>query len=403
MATLDTTLFAWSLKTRYLPDGVKVLAYENHPFYAMVPKDESFLGKNKVFGVLYSDINAGGSVTFATALAGKGGNKGEAFTVTRKKDYAVCSIDNETLEAAMGDENALLEAFEGVMNSAIRTVGNSIARKLYGDASGQIGTISSIGSNVITLTDPEDASNFEVGMDLVFAASTSAALRDSGNTGNVTDVDRDAGTVTIASTPSGVVANDVIFREGDYVSASDRICMAGLSGWIPNTVTSASWFGVDRTSDTIRLGGCRIDGTGLPVDEALTKLVVRCAREGARTSAIFVSHARYEELLNLLGTKAQYTEFKVGEIAFGGVSVQTAAGPVKVYPDIDCPGTKAFAVDFRGMKFCSLGPAPKLLTYKGNGMLFEYNADGLELRVGAYGNLLVTAPGWQGVCYNFGQ
>jgi hypothetical protein len=52
----------------------------------------------------------GRSVNFANAQANKTNTKIKDFVLTRVKDYALASIDNETLEASKGNANAFLEA-----------------------------------------------------------------------------------------------------------------------------------------------------------------------------------------------------------------------------------------------------------------------------------------------------
>lgn len=402
MASLTPTAFDYALKTRYTEDDIKNMVYKDQPLLAMIPKDEGFRGKNKVIPVKYTNI-AGRSADFSLAQANKAASKGKAFTLTRVKDYGLASVDNETIEASQGDANAFMEGVEEEMNSAIDAIKRSLGQALYGDGSGEIGSISSIAANVITLVSADDVTNFEEGMNLVFASSTAAALRDNGTSAAVTAVDRDAGTVTIGSTPTGTVANDEIFMEGDYKAASDRLKVSGLKAWIPDSAPgSTAFFGVDRSVDTTRLGGVRVDGAGLPLTEALTKAATRISREGGRPSHAFMSFDRYEELINLLGSKVQYTDFEVGTIGFAGIKLHSPKGMVKVFPDLNAPANHCYMVQLDTLKLYSLGPAPHILNYNGTRYYHEATADGIEVRVGFYGNVATCAPGWNGVITNFG-
>jgi hypothetical protein len=408
MGTLDATAFDYALKTRYSPEEVMNLTIDDQPFLAMVRKDTGFRGKNLVQAVKYADLPAR-SAGFSTAQGLKGSSLGKAFTLTRVSDYAIASIDNETMEASENDEGALLQALEDEMDSAIHALKRSMGIGMFGNGSGQLGSISSISTTTITLTSAEDAMNFEVGMSLVAATADTAAPKNSGTAGTVSAVDRDAGTVTTSAdmTASGTAwaAADELFQEGDYTAASDRNKISGLKAWIPDSAPGATaFFGVNRSSDTVRLGGVRQSLSGLPLNEALVKLQTQVSKHGGRPKVVFISFSRMEQLLNLLGSKAEYTSFKVGEVGFDGVKVRGPKGVMEVYADINCPSAHAYALDMRIPCLHSLNAAPHILKYKGSGYFHEATSDGIEIRVGFYGNLsLAKAPGFCGVGTSFGS
>lgn len=71
-------------------------------------------------------------------------------------------------------------------------------------------------------------------------------------------------------------------------------------------------------------------------------------------------------------------------------------GPITVIPDRSCPPLFAYLLTLETLKFRSLGRAPHVLTYGEEGLqgLRIGNADALEVRIGYYGNLVCSAPGW---------
>ena len=79
---LDMTTADAILKELYPDDVLKNLTYQNHPFFAMVPKMENFVGDAMVVPVTIGNPQ-GRSATFATALANKGNS-----TVTTSALYA---------------------------------------------------------------------------------------------------------------------------------------------------------------------------------------------------------------------------------------------------------------------------------------------------------------------------
>lgn len=261
-----------------------------------------------------------------------------------------------------------------------------MAVALYRNGSGSIGQISAtsnVATPTITVTDLESITNFEKSMVLqVSATDGTGAVR----TGTVTIVglDRDLGTITVSGNwnagIAAVAVNDFLFRNGDYA-----LKIKGLQAWLPNTAPTAgdSFFSVDRSSDASRLAGIRFDGSAMPIEEALVKAASRTAREGGKPEYCFISYTKYADLENALGSKVQYIDMKVNpEIAFRGIQINGPRGPIKVVPDVSCPGDRAFMLQMNVWKLYSLGKCPQILDTDGLKMLRQATADGVEVRIG---------------------
>lgn len=115
---LDMTSFDSALKAHYTDDMVMNLVYKDNPLLALMSKYESFGGKNLPIPLLYGNPQ-GRSATFATAqsVGASSSSKIEDFVLTRVKDYAIATIDNETLEASKGNANAFMEAATTEINT----------------------------------------------------------------------------------------------------------------------------------------------------------------------------------------------------------------------------------------------------------------------------------------------
>ena len=415
--SLNMTTFEAALKVHYTDDRVKNMVYSNNPLLALLPKMESFGGKNLPIPIQYG-VPGSRSATFSNALAQKnavfsGGinrsSKFEDFVLTRVKDYCLASIDNETLEASVGNPNAFMEAAVTEINSAIHSCTRSLATALYRDGSGTIGVAGPVvaagggAPATVTLATTDDIVNFEVGMRI--KGIDAGGVIHSGDT--ITAVDRDAGIISLPSLGS-IAAADSLFCEGDR-----NLKVSGLAAWVPDTapVAGDSFFGVDRSADTTRLAGVRYDAStggagGGPVadiTEALTKASARLAREGGRPTHCFMNHADYGRLLAFLNTKVEYAEVKaheVGDISFSALRLHTPSGTVTVIPDHNCPTGRAYLLQMDTWKFYSLGGAPKILQTDGMRMLREASSDGVEVRVGYYGQLGCNAPGYSCVILN---
>lgn len=122
------------------------------------------------------------------------------------------------------------------------------------------------------------------------------------------------------------------------------------------------------------------------------------AREGGDPSYCFTNFASYAALEKALESKVQYVSVKHDEadIAFAGITINAPYGPITVIPDRSCPPLFAYLLNLETLKFRSLGRAPHVLTYGEEGLqgLRIGNADALEVRIGYYGNLVCSAPGW---------
>jgi hypothetical protein len=403
MATLNTTTFNHLLKRVYTPKHVENLVYPANPFFAMIKKEVGFGGAAHAFTMLHQP-NTGVSSTFSTAQSNAGGASGKQFLLTRAKTYAVAKIDTETIEASKGDEGALMAAVTREVDSSMHNLVRDAAIGMYRDGSGALGTVKSdeaAGQTTIDLTKDEDVCNFEVGMELVFATSKSASLKAGSIT--VTAVDRNASgsnhltvdNVTNIATGDGLAANDIIYRQGDYVTASDRLKISGLDAWIPATAPvlgSDSFFGIDRGSDS-RLYGHALSGSGKTIEEAIYDAAVRAAREGGKPDVCFLDYSNYAKLQNLLGSKVQYETHKVGEVGFQGIKIIGPRGPIMVYPDQNCPQDNAYILQMDTWRLKTINPAPSLIKNDGLRWARIYNEDAIEIRSWICGNMYTTAAG----------
>ena len=381
------TTFAAALKQHYTDEKIENMVYKDNPFLAMLSKYEDFGGENLKLPVKYG-IPQGRSATFADAVSNKTASQLKAFLLTRKADYAIASIANETIEASKGNSNAFIEAATFEIDGAIEAATRSLAVSLYGDGSGSIGVVGSLATttasnDTVTLATIQDITNFEVGMQLNFGTATANKKIDS--------INRDTG-VFILDAASGATTTEAIYVDGD----KDNM-LTGLGGWLPSTAPGStdSFFGVNRSSDSTRLGGIRFDASSLPLEEGLIGAAARVAREGGKPDVCFVNYSNFADLEKALGSKVSYVDVKVNpEIGFRGILIHGPRGPIKVVPDQNCPNGVAYMLQMDVWKLYSLGKAPKILDSDGLKFLRESTADAVEARIGYYAQLGCRAPGF---------
>lgn len=319
------------------------------------------------------------------------------------------------LEASRDDAGAFVDAFKLSMDTGFRNISNDLAHDLYGSGTGSRGNIGTIVTNgvtnavTITLSDPQQVTQFEVGMVLVSSATDGSTP--STDTVTITGVNRPGGvlTGTASVTPSSTlsatwIATAFLYVQGDIASTgstttSSFLKVTGLNSWMPIAAVAPgdSFWGVDRSRDS-RLQGVFYNGTSQSIEEALIDAASLVAREGGQPDTAFMSFASYSALEKSLGSKVQYISVKhdLADIAFEALRVQAPYGPINVLPDRNATSQRAYLLQMDTWKFRSLNKSPHILTYGVEGLEGARigDNDALQVRIGYYGNLICNAPGW---------
>jgi hypothetical protein len=411
-----------ALKELYTDDKeyMKDLVYKENPFLALVPKNESpdgFAGKYIPVPLEYG-VPQGRSHSFASAQNNQTATALASFFVYVIQDYQLVTITNLLMEQTKSNAGAFVDAAKLQVDGGFRNITNNIALELFGDGtstrgssaatSTQVGT--TVGGTVLPLTNAQQIVGFEVGMLLV--ASSSAGGAPSTDTVFVTAVDRANGIVTGTASAATLSANWAIgtgiaflSQQGDIpaggaLTTSSFQALSGLAAWIPvaTPAPTDSFWGVNRSADPTRLAGLRYDARSYTIEEGMTNALAFLNREGGKPDLCIMDFASYAALVNSLGAKVQYVQVKHDEVevAFEGITFQSAYGRVTVLADRSCPPQIAYLLTMNTWKMRSLGKVPHILTYGMEGLegLRVGNADALEVRIGYYGNLICSAPGW---------
>jgi hypothetical protein len=354
----------------------------------------------------------GRSHGFANAQNQQTASQLASFFVYVIEDYQLVTITNLLMEQTKTNAGAFVDAAKLQMDGGFRNLTNNIAFELFSDGSGTrgfIGSATAAGSvYTITLANIQQVVQFEVNMLLVnysYAAGVISAL--SATTGLVTSVNRATGVITIQASAidaSWTTAGNGLGISGDIVAGtvntSSSECLAGLGAWIPTATPppTDSFWGVNRSTDPTRLAGCRFNAQAYTIEEGMTNALAFLNREGGKPDLCIMDFASYAALVNALGAKVQYVQVNHDEVevAFEGITFQSAYGRVTVLADRSCPPQTAYLLTMNTWKLRSLGKVPHILTYGMEGLegLRVGTADALEIRIAYYGNLICSAPGW---------
>lgn len=414
MAQADLTSLAAVYKTLYPPEAIKNLVYANHPFFALVRKDESFDGVTSTEPITIG-LPQNVAATFSNANTVNSTSIAKAFLLTRVQNYSTAAISNEAMLASESDKGAFVRLAKYEMDNALRSLSNSLCTQLYRDGTGTIGqigasaTINSTTTKVV-LANPEDIVNFELNMNLAFSATSGGSLRAYVSTNCfVVQIDRGAGSflasATVGGSATALTSLITSVADSDYIYANSgnlNKTLSGLQAWLPSSVVAASdsFFGINRSVDT-RLSGVYFNGAALSIEEALIEGARRVGREGGRPDHCFVSFYDYSNLVKALGSKQQYiqkTDVKSMEqgvtLGFSALVVDGPTGPINVIADKDCTAGTAYMLQLDTFTYKSLGSAARIFNGDGLTWIRDPNNDNMLIRCVSYSQLSCRAPGW---------
>jgi hypothetical protein len=408
MAAVDMTAYAAALKRMYPQSKIENATFRKNTAFAMLPKAPGMGGESWTRAIHYEDI-ASGSATFSVAQANKAASKKEAFRITSVDDYSLASIKGKVWRASQGNTKALLQVTKSELDSAFNVQKRRLGIHMFREGYGKIGAISSLSTTSIALTIRSDVNNIGVGHKLVAASSASGAIR--ADVATVATVNRRADATYHFTTSADMSAKadawtaaDTIFFEGDAVNnTGTNKVVDGFLAWLPTTAPTSGddHFGVDRSSDPVRLAGNVIDGTGQTIEEAIIDGATECTEQGGDPDCVILPFLLWKQLGLELGAKKEYHDEKIAGVNFRGYVLYGPEGDLKVYADRNCPGGYAFVLTKSTWSFDSIGPMPGILDLDDVGrFLRESTDDAYELRCGGYPQLSCRLPGANAVIQN---
>lgn len=407
---------SYLLKKVYSQRDIENAVYKDNPVFAMIRKASGFTGQSHIHGVRYRD-GLGRNSTFysATAAAGAQGlaaaaagtSKGVQFVLERVRNYQVYQLDTEAILAGRDDKGSLMRVLTTEVDAALNNIGRNMAIDMFRDGFASLGALTAVPSSVSGTSTPaatactwtvgDAITNFEVGMSIQVAAATSSAnTRNATTTSSTIDtIDRAAGTfTTTANAPTGSTTGDHLYLLGDRAETSAvRTKIAGFDAWNPSAVTSTAFFGVDRTADSTRLGGLRLDISTLNPEEGLMTALHTGAREGANFDILALSFADSLNIQKSLGAKAESQYMSMGDIGFSTIMVRGPKGDVRIVPDQNCPLSVGRLLNLSSWELFHLGDMLNMLDQDGSRLSRLSTADTFEGRIAFYGNMRCFAPG----------
>jgi len=412
LGSATTTTAAAFLKTIYKEDYQQVL-YKNSPFFGLVKKINDFTGDGTMqFTVQYSG-GQGVAGDFTNAQSNQSTTLSKRFALTRSSLYGTGKIDGNLIRASKNDNGALARMLKQEQEGLTYQLKRQISNLLYGNAGGAFGQVGAISTNTITLADPTQVVWFDVDQRINLATTdgTSGSLET--GTMQITHVNRRTGVLTFAANVTATIAtaavNDYLFIAGNF--GQTNTMLMGLNGWIPlSDPTATTFFGVDRSVDTARLGGLRyLANAGGAIEETLINACAYFQQEGAEPDTLLMNPVDVQKLVTALAAKSVIvTPFSrnasssggdgsTPEVGYSAFHLVTPMGKIEVFADHGCPVNRAYVLQLDTWELHTMGDFPMFIEEDGMMLLRSATADTFEWRMLAAGNLACKAPGKNGV------
>ena len=281
----------------------------------------------------------GRSATFANALANRAVSKKVKFNLDWTENFVQAIVNNSMVSLSKG-VGAVVNLKMNEIKAATTTLANAVEHSLIRSGFNEIGTIASVAGSapgVFTMVNRSDCNIVDVGQVLVAAnAINSASLN--GVAQIVTAVDRDAGTITVSTVTTSIVATNVLFQQGDQLGSATPLLCVGIGGWLPILAPSGvDVGGVDRSQAPQALAGVRVDGRGKSAREAIIDLVTRVGDAGGEPDVILCTNDFVGRLVKEVEgatvyakTEARDSDGTVANIAYEHMVINGPMGPLKI-------------------------------------------------------------------------
>ena len=400
------------LKEIYSDDGITDEFFTQNPFYTMCPKDENVPGRNFDQPV-WASTGQARSRTFGSSTSGPGlqamanisGEKPYVFLVPKLENMAVANVSSKAIAESSTSKGAFVDMVRAIADNQLQGMVNDVALGMFRGADINRANVGgSVAGATLTLANPADATNLELGQFLEFAATNSGtsvrALASNNTDCHITAVDYSSGVFTVAWTGSGtqtLTANNVAVGDFIYAAGDKSLGYNGFTDWIPygGVGSGDSFLSVNRSAQATRLAGNYLDGTTGPLEEVLERAINRVALMGKKLTHFFMPYGQFTALANAQGSKVQTVNLKSGDnskIGFEGITVTGSTGPVICLADRSCPSNLIAGVNLNTWKLISVKKAVHILQDDGKVWLRNYNANGMEIRFYSLANLVCKEP-----------
>lgn len=360
---ISSSAFSAFVKKLYSSAKVESLVNFETPLWKALPKEDGFIGESELIPLELDDPQ-GISSTLRGAISSETSNKGMRWELTRAKGYASLSVDGETMIATRGQEGAWFKAKERNMDGILRQLGQQFEMMAFGDGAGKLGQLTADpGTGTDFTVSVADAINFHEGMTFNAYANSSGALGTL-RTGDyvVSKVNWDTGVISIDTTLSSVAAIDAGVGSDDWLvrKGTDDRTMKGLAAWFPETIPSATFFGINRQSYSAqKVAGYRAAWAG-SIEETVRNLYARMTKYNRKPKQLWISDANFNRLDVELGARLVRNDSDSMKFGASGLAMNTPSGKIAIRTSPYCPDNVGYLLDMDSIKIRHAAQLPHL-------------------------------------------
>ena len=395
--------FSAYLKELYSPHRVELLAANDHKIMKQLRKVARG-GEAFNVDVLYGNP-AGRSKTYSKAWTNANTTQSTKFVIPDlKDDFNVVQIESKVMALTERGDWSKAKTKTLEIKGMLEELGKSFSLDMYRDATGNIGTIETIGGSgtLLTLTNKSDAHNFSIGQVLNFIDSDGSLIQNSGSdaTATVSSINHSDGQITVSTDVTAfteaVVVTDGICNDGDNGNG-----MAGFASWLPLTAPTSgdSFFSVDRSTNVAALAGHRVDNTGRSILENGEELKLLIEEFGGRPDCWVMNPRAGRQLSQQLGTKVERTDGGPARFGFSDFELVGWMGrPIKVVFDYTCPVNRAYMLQLDTWTVNHVKGVPHIAME--DGLMVRHagsDFDGVNVLARYWAEITTHAPGYNGV------
>lgn len=421
MGALALSDWSDSLKEMYSERESKPLSFKKNVVLGTLPKERKNGGGEHFKQTIYRQAPGGGSASFSKAVSNQYGSKLSSLDITRVAMYQLVAVAARLMLAGEKTDESVI-AVSREFDNGFTELAHKVERRLFRSKTGRIGRVKStttVTTDTIILDDRADVWNFQAGDKITFSADDGGGAVHTGGTSSgiltVESVDRRAGTVKCTgsdnSAEAQVAVNDYIFIDGDYDS-----CLAGFESWLPvddrDTKLGASFFGLTRSTDSVRLGGVYYDATtdGGDENDILIELESQVTEEGGEPDIVYAPISFFKGLSKLwIKTRQGFERVQVsasdrtsdGEPLivsrlYPGIRSMVGGSMLTIIPTRNCPSNRLYMLQRDTWTIRHAGSGIPMFATE------ELGGDMLQVQTARSGQTDIQVEGWLMADLNLG-
>lgn len=324
----------------------------------------------------------------------------DRWVVTPTTKHAICRWDREAILACEtnGAADRMYDAIVAEQNAKIGKLKHRLGITFMESGYGRVATITAAPTSTTITVSTSAVNRFEIGDDLVAAATETGALR-SATSIRIDGIDPDTGVLTLSADPTGLswANGDTLFFEGDHTSGS-LTEPVGLRGYLPDSAPTATLFGVTRLNTPATAGRRLNCASYSDLLQSVFKAAERQSACGNFSDTVFVSTADFATMA-YNKDQVKIVEINVGplNIGFATAQVLTPHGTINMQTEMLMEQGRFYMGPFKEKDFAPFlahtGDLVRIDDFSGSDLIPVYNAAQFEQRLFSRLGLCFPAPG----------